>query len=67
MDVGWNGGSLLAKPNKNWRNLDLANLKGSIAFDGKEMRSGHSGDVLGHGLQFAGLARQQARRARQGR
>src|SRR5437899_5340938 len=48
MDVGWNGGSLLAKANKNWRNLDLANLKGSIAFDGKEMRSGHSGDVLGH-------------------
>ena len=48
MDVGWNGGSLLAKPNKNWRNLDLGNLDGSIAFDGKVVRSGHSGDVLGH-------------------
>jgi 2-keto-4-pentenoate hydratase len=48
MDVGWNGGSLLAKPNKGWRDLDLANLDGSIAFDGKVMRSGHSGDVLGH-------------------
>src|SRR6185437_5604619 len=32
MDVGWNGGSLLARPNRNWRNLDLANLEGSISF-----------------------------------
>ena len=28
MDAGWNGGSLLAKPNKNWRNLDLDKLDG---------------------------------------
>ena len=28
MDVGWNGGSLLAKPNKNWKNLDIGNLDG---------------------------------------
>jgi 2-keto-4-pentenoate hydratase len=48
MDVGWNGGSLVGRPNKNWRKLDLGNLKGSIAFDGKEVRTGHSGDVLGH-------------------
>jgi 2-keto-4-pentenoate hydratase len=48
MDVGWNGGSLLAKANKNWRNLDLGNLNGSIAFDGKVVRTGNSGDVLGH-------------------
>ena len=48
MDVGWNGGSLLAKPNKNWSKLDLANLEGSIAFDGTVVRTGHSGDVLGH-------------------
>ena len=48
MDVGWNGGSLLAKPNKNWKNLDIGNLTGSISFDGKVMRSGNSGDVLGH-------------------
>jgi 2-keto-4-pentenoate hydratase len=48
MDVGWNGGSLLAKANKGWRDLDLGNLDGSIAFDGKVVRSGHSGDVLGH-------------------
>jgi 2-keto-4-pentenoate hydratase len=48
MDVGWNGGSLLAKANKNWRDLDLGDLNGSIAFDGKVVRSGHSGDVLGH-------------------
>ena len=48
MDVGWNGGSLIGKPNRNWRNLDLGNLNGTIAFDGKEVRAGHSGDVLGH-------------------
>ena len=48
MDLGWNGGSLLGKPNKNWRSLDLANLNGSIAFDGTVVRTGHSGDVLGH-------------------
>lgn len=48
MDVGWNGGSLLAKPFKGWRSLDLGNLNGSIAFDGAVVRTGHSGDVLGH-------------------
>lgn len=48
MDVGWNGGSLLAKPYKDWAKLDLANLEGSISFDGKVVRTGHSGDVLGH-------------------
>ncbi|HYR66799.1 MAG TPA: hypothetical protein VEP47_11735 [Reyranella sp.] len=48
MDVGWNGGSLLAKANKNWRDLDLGNLNGSIAFDDAVVRTGHSGDVMGH-------------------
>ncbi len=48
MDAGWNGGSLLARPNKNWKNLDLGNLEGSIAFNGTVVRTGHSGDVLGH-------------------
>ena len=48
MDAGWNGGSLLAKPNRDWSKLDLGDLKGSIAFDGTVVRTGHSGDVLGH-------------------
>ena len=48
MDAGWNGGSLLARPNKDWHKLDLGNLKGSIAFNGTVVREGHSGDVLGH-------------------
>jgi len=48
MDAGWNGGSLLAKPNKNWRDLPIDKLDGSISFDGVEVRTGHSGDVLGH-------------------
>ena len=50
MDVGWNGGSLIGKHNKNWRNLDIGNLNGTISFDGQEVRAGHSGDVLGHPL-----------------
>lgn len=48
MDAGWNGGSLLAMPNKDWSKLDLGNLHGSVSFDGKVVREGHSGDVLGH-------------------
>ena len=48
MDAGWNGGSLLAKPNKDWRDLAIDKLDGSISFDGTVVRTGHSGDVLGH-------------------
>ena len=48
MDAGWNGGSLLAKPNKDWRKLPIDKLDGSISFDGTVVRTGHSGDVLGH-------------------
>lgn len=48
MDVGWNGGSLLAKPNKNWSKLDLGKLEGTVTFDGKIVGRGHSGDVMGH-------------------
>ncbi|UYN93400.1 MAG: hypothetical protein KIT25_15215 [Enhydrobacter sp.] len=48
MDAGWNGGSVIGKPCKGWRDLDLGNLEGSIAFNGKVVREGHSGDVLGH-------------------
>jgi 2-keto-4-pentenoate hydratase len=48
MDAGWNGGSLLAKPNRDWRKLPIDKLDGSISFDGTVMRTGHSGDVLGH-------------------
>ena len=50
MDAGWNGGSLIARANKNWRNLAIDKLDGSIAFDGKVVRTGNSGDVLGHPL-----------------
>jgi 2-keto-4-pentenoate hydratase len=50
MDVGWNGGSLIGKANKKWRDLDLGNLNGTIYFDGVEVRSGNSADVLGHCL-----------------
>jgi 2-keto-4-pentenoate hydratase len=48
MDVGWNGGSLLARKNKNWAKLDLGKLKGSVEFDGRIVGRGDSGDVMGH-------------------
>ena len=43
MDAGWNGGSLLAKANPNWRKLEIDKLDGSISFDGTIVRTGHSG------------------------
>ena len=48
IDVGWNWGSLLAPVNPDWRKLDIGNLKGTVSFDGEEVASGNSGDVLGH-------------------
>src|SRR5207244_9988592 len=48
MDAGWNGGSLIAKPNKGCLKLDIANLDGSILFVGTIVRSGHSGHLRGH-------------------
>jgi 2-keto-4-pentenoate hydratase len=48
MDVGWNGGSLLGKKNKNWSKLDLGKLDGAVEIDGKVVKTGNSKDVLGH-------------------
>jgi 2-oxo-3-hexenedioate decarboxylase/2-keto-4-pentenoate hydratase len=48
LDVGWNWGSLLAPQTPDWRKLDLANLKGTVSFDGEVVASGSSGDVMGH-------------------
>ena len=48
IDVGWNWGSLLAPVNPDWRKLDIGNLNGAVLFDGEEVASGNSGDVLGH-------------------
>lgn len=48
VDVGWNGGSLLAPVTKDWRKLDLAKLTGTVSFDGEQVAKGISGDVMGH-------------------
>lgn len=48
VDVGWNGGSLLAPETPRWRDLDLAKLEGSVSFDGKTVATGNSGAVMGH-------------------
>jgi 2-oxo-3-hexenedioate decarboxylase/2-keto-4-pentenoate hydratase len=48
VDVGWNGGSLLAPVVKGWRDLDLTKLKGTVTFNGETVGKGISGDVMGH-------------------
>ena len=52
MDAGWNGGSLLARPNKDWHKLDLGNLKGSIAFNGHEIQNSLPDKLVPLGLSF---------------
>jgi 2-keto-4-pentenoate hydratase len=48
VDVGWNGGSLLAPVKRDWRKLDLTKLAGTVSFDGEVVARGISGDVMGH-------------------
>lgn len=64
-DDFFNAGCVLGAPVVNWRNLDLARLKGEIAINGKAVSSGLSGDVMGHPFEaLAWLANELARRGR---
>jgi 2-oxo-3-hexenedioate decarboxylase/2-keto-4-pentenoate hydratase len=58
-------GCVLGTPVVNWRDLDLANLKGSISINGKVVTTGVSGHVMGHPFEsLAWLANDLARRGR---
>ncbi|MSO69918.1 MAG: hypothetical protein EXQ98_06550 [Alphaproteobacteria bacterium] len=64
-DDFFDSGCVLGPPVVNWRNLDLATLKGSITINGKLVSTGESGQVMGHPFEaLAWLANEFARRGR---
>ncbi len=64
-DDFFDSGCVLGSPVVNWRDLDLATLKGGITINGKPVSSGESGQVMGHPLEaLAWLANEFARRGR---
>jgi 2-keto-4-pentenoate hydratase len=70
LDVGtliaddfFNAGIVLGDPVADWRRLDLARIRGTMAIDGKPAGAGVGADVMGHPLEaLAWLANQRARR-----
>lgn len=64
-DDFFDSGCVLGSPIVNWRNFDLAKLKGTITINGKPVSSGESGQVMGHPFEaLAWLANEFARRGR---
>ena len=49
-DNAWNEGAVLGEPVKNWRDIDLAALRGVAVINGNSMGVGHGRDVMGHPL-----------------
>lgn len=47
-DNAWNGGIVLGRPVADWRNLDLAAVRGTLHMNGEKAGEGHGRDVLGH-------------------
>lgn len=47
-DNAWNEGAVLGEPVKNWRDIDLAELRGVAVINGNNMGVGHGRDVMGH-------------------
>jgi 2-keto-4-pentenoate hydratase len=46
----WNAGVVLGEPQRHWRGLDLATVRGSLRINGHEVGTGIGGDVMGHPL-----------------
>lgn len=46
----FNQGAVLAPPVRDWRGIDLTEVRGRILIDGEEVGSGRGGDVMGHPL-----------------
>ena len=46
----WNEGAVLGKPVTDWKNVDLAALKGTAFINGQNEGEGHGRDVMGHPL-----------------
>jgi 2-oxo-3-hexenedioate decarboxylase/2-keto-4-pentenoate hydratase len=49
-DFVWNAGAVLGAANTNWRTLDLAGVKGTLAINNEILGQGSGSDVLGHPL-----------------
>jgi 2-keto-4-pentenoate hydratase len=62
-DNAWNEGAVLGEPVKNWRDIDLAGLRGVAVVNGNSLGAGHGRDVMGHPLDaLAWLANNLASR-----
>ena len=62
-DNAWNEGAVLGEPVQNWRDVDLAELRGAAFVDGKQIGEGHGRDVMGHPFEaLAWLANNLASR-----
>jgi 2-keto-4-pentenoate hydratase len=47
----WNEGAVLGEPVQEWRDIDLAALRGTVSVDGKQVGEGRGSDVMGHPLE----------------
>lgn len=62
-DNAWNEGAVLGEPMRDWRNLDLARVRGVASINGKPVGEGRGGDVMGHPFEaLAWVANHLARR-----
>ena len=61
-DDFFNAGIVLGDPVEDWRDLDLAALRGQMAVNGEVVGSGVGGDILGPSPRSAGLACQPLER-----
>lgn len=64
-DNAWNAGVVLGQASTNWRDLDLAAVRGVMQINGEDVAEGVGADVMGHPLDaLAWLANSQAGRGR---
>jgi 2-oxo-3-hexenedioate decarboxylase/2-keto-4-pentenoate hydratase len=52
----FNHGAVLAPAVKDWRRLDLTQVRGTIHIDGQEVGTGKGGDVMGHPMNALAMA-----------
>lgn len=64
-DNAWNEGAVLGEPMRDWRDLELADVRGAASINGKPVGEGRGGDVMGHPFEaLAWVANHLARRGR---
>ena len=62
-DNAWNEGAVIGEPVQNWRDIDLAAVRGTVFAGGKPIGEGHGSDVMGHPFEaLAWLANNLASR-----